>query len=188
MPSPEAIREFVLAGHGQFEKVQSLLAQDPSLLNAAHPWGENDTETAIQAAAHVGNRAIAEYLLERGALLEICTAASLGRSDALEQMLQENPSQIKATGAHRIPLLSHAAFSGDARLVQRLYERGAHQGASMALSFAIMKGHLEVARWLLEHANPDLGFKNYQGKSLLEQAEDSGNGAMIELLRMAGSG
>ncbi len=34
--------------------------------------------TAIQAAAHTGQRAIAEYLLAKGARLEVCTAAMLG--------------------------------------------------------------------------------------------------------------
>lgn len=183
MPTAEAIREFVLAGHGNLEKVQTLLAQDPSLLSAAHVWGENDTETAVQAAAHVGNRPIAEYLLSHGAPLEICTAASLGKRDAVEQMLAQDSGLIKANGAHGIPLLSHAAFSGDTGLVEMLYQRGAQQGASMALSFAVMKGHTDLAAWLIEHANPDLSIKNYQGKTLLEQAEASGNQAMIELVR-----
>lgn len=183
MPSPEAIREFVLAGHGNLGKVQTLLAGDPSLLNAAHVWGENDTETATQAAAHVGNRAIAEYLLAQGAPLEICTAASLGLKESLEQMLAQDPSLIQASGAHAIPLLSHAAFSADAGLVEMLYQRGAHQGASMALSFAVMKGYTDVAAWLIDNANPDLSFKNYQGKTLLEQAEATANQAMVDLVR-----
>ena len=183
MPSPEAIREFVLAGHGNLEKVQTMLAGDLSLLNAAHVWGENDTETAVQAAAHVGNRPIAEYLLSQGAPLEICTAASLGKRERIEEMLAADPDSVKANGAHQIPLLSHAAFSGDAGLVEMLYRRGAQQGASMALSFAVMKGYTDTARWLIEHASPDLSFKNYQGKTLLEQAEATGNQAMIELVR-----
>jgi ankyrin repeat protein len=183
MLSAETIREFVLAGHGNLEKVKAMLAQEPTLLNAVHVWGERDTETALQAAAHVGNRAIAEYLIEQGALLEPCTAASLGRLEAIEQMLTRNPDLIRARGAHGIPLLSHAAFSGDPKVVEWLYTHGAQEGASMALSFAVMKGHSEVAAWLLKHASPDLGFKNYQGKTVLELAQESGNKAMVELLR-----
>jgi hypothetical protein len=51
----DQVRAFALAGHGNFEQVQSLLAEHPALLNAEYAWQENDHETAIQGAAHVGH-------------------------------------------------------------------------------------------------------------------------------------
>ena len=77
--APEQIREFVIAGHGNLAAVQALLAAEPRLLNVANEWSPGDTETAIQGAAHVGSRAVAEYLLAQGAPLELPTAAMLGR-------------------------------------------------------------------------------------------------------------
>ena len=90
LPTLDQLREFVIAGHGDLHKVQAMLADCPTLLNATYEWKENDTETAIQAAAHVGNVAVAEFLLAQGAPLEICTAAMLGRIPDVDQLLRND--------------------------------------------------------------------------------------------------
>src|SRR5690348_2408518 len=110
---PEQIREFVIAGHGNLQKVKNMLNANPGLLNAQYRWNENDTETAIQAAAQVGSASVAKYLLERGAPLEICTAAMLGLHDEVVRFLNMNPGNVKAVGAHGIPLLPHTVWSGN---------------------------------------------------------------------------
>lgn len=186
-PTPQEVREFVIAGHGNLGKVKLMLAAQPALLNMANQWSPGDYETAIQAAAHVGNREAAEYLLAQGAPLEICTAAMLGRTDEIERLLQEKPERINENGAHRISLLAHAALSGDISLVESLFKRGAVSGASFALSLAVMMNDEAMARWLLEHASPDLTWKNYQEKTVLQIATDNGNTAMVELLRSHGA-
>lgn len=185
--SPELIREFVIAGHWDLPKVRAMLTEHPDLLNVANEWAPGDTETAVQAAAHAGSPHVAEFLLSRGAPLQICTAAMLGRTEAVEQMLREDPGLIRARGAHGIPLLAHAALSGDVGLTRMLAERGAREGTSMALSNAVSKGHLEIARWLLEHGNPDLGWRNYQGKTALEIAAEGKRAELVALLRAHGA-
>jgi len=120
-PSTEQIREFVIAGHGNLEKVKQMLAENPKLLNASYRWNENDTETAVQAAAQVGSANIAQFLLKQGAPLEICTAAMLGMQDEVDHRLTEDPRNTNATGAHGIPLLPHAVWS-DPRIAQRRIE------------------------------------------------------------------
>ena len=186
-PTPQEVREFVIAGHGNLGKVKLMLAAQPSLLNMANQWSPGDYETAIQAAAHVGNRDAAEYLLAQGAPLEICTAAMLGRTSEVERLLQEKPERINEHGAHRISLLAHAALSGDIALVESLFNRGAVSGAAFALSLAVMMNDEPMARWLLEHASPDLTWKNYQEKTALQIATDNSNTAMVELLRSHGA-
>lgn len=184
--SPDLVREFVIAGHGNLEKVNEMLGSTPELLNAANEWSPGDRESAIQAAAHVGSVTVAEYLLSQGAPLEICTAAMLGRRQEIERMLAAEPSLTRAKGAHGIPLLTHAALSGDTGVVQMLFERGAREGASAALSNAVGKGHREVVRWLLERASPDLGWKNFQGKTALAIAEERGHEEIAHMLREHG--
>ena len=179
----EEIREFVIAGHGNVDRVRELLSANPELLDQAFEWRENDTETALQGAAHVGNHEIASYLLERGAPLEITTAAMLGDEKAVAEMLERDPGLIEARGAHGITLLCHATLSGSLGLVQTLLARGATEGSSMALSLAVVRGYAEVAAWLVRHANPDLNWKNLQGKTAQEIATEREDGAMIALLR-----
>src|SRR5690606_10235622 len=99
--SQETINEFVLAAHHDLPRVQELLAENPAVLNENAEW----IETPIQAAAHVGSRAIAEYLLAQGAPLDICTAAMLGRADDVRALLADDPGLYEATGAHNIPVL-----------------------------------------------------------------------------------
>lgn len=184
-PNVDQIREFVIAGHGDLPKVQAMLAEMPALLDRAYAWSESDHETAIQAAAHVGHAPIAGFLLAQGAALAIPTAAMLGRRADVERLLAEDPARSGEAGAHGIPLLAHAAFSGDAELVRFLHERGARSGASMALAHAAQSGHLAVARWLVENAGPDLTWKNWQGKTALDLAEAAGHGEIANLLRRA---
>lgn len=186
-PTPEVIREFVIAGHGNLEKVQQMLAERPDLLNRSSEWNPNNNETAIQGAAHVGNRAIAGYLLAQGAPLEICTAAMLGRQADVERFLEEDPAKIDLPGAHDIPLMTHAALSGNVELVKMLEQRGATTGMSSALSMAVNKGHLEMTRWLLENGSPDLGWKNYEEKTALAIANERGYTEIVDLLREHGA-
>ena len=187
MPSTELVRDFVIAGHGDLDKVKAMLAQHPDLLNAAYEWKSDDHETAIQAAAHVGHAAMAEYLLSRGAPLEICTAAMLGRRDEVEHLLETDPAGVHATGAHRIPLLAHAALSGDVPLLATLFDRGVREGVSYALYNAVIMGHEHAARWLLENARPDLAWKNFQGKTALAVARERGLEPLVRLLREHGA-
>lgn len=59
----ETIDAFVNRAHGDLDGVKEMLARQPALLHAR----SNAGETALGAAAHVGNRSIAEYLLQQGA-------------------------------------------------------------------------------------------------------------------------
>lgn len=177
--NPDLIREFVIAGHGNLSQVQALLAEHPALLNTPWQWGEGDFETAIQAAAHVGNRPIAEFLLSQGAPLELCTAAMLGRHAEVQAMLQAGAEAASAHGAHRIPLLPHAALSGDPAMLALVTAHGATTGASQALSLALSRRLTEAARWLLAHAQPDLTWQNFQGQTAWQVAAATDQTALL---------
>lgn len=182
MPETEAIKEFVIAGHGNLEKVKTMLEADATLLEAKFQWRENDFESALQAASHVGNAAIAVYLLSQGARLEITTSAMLGDLRAIKQFIDSDSNLIRAKGAHGIGLLTHGVISGDPEVVAFLLSHGATSGASMALNIATDIGDPVIVNLLLEHTKPDLNWKNMKGKTALEIAVESNNPAVLEAL------
>jgi uncharacterized protein len=169
----EIIKEFVIAGHGNLEKVKTMLLEYPDLLEAAFKWREADFETALQAASHVGNQAIARFLLSQGAKLEITTAAMLGDTLSVERFLTSDPDLILTKGAHGISLLTHAVMAENADLVRDLIQKGATEGSSMALNIATNIGNLEVIKVLLEQTKPDFTWKNMKGKTALELAANN---------------
>ena len=111
----------------------------------------------------------------------------LGRRAEVTRALAADTAAIHTRGAHGIPLLCHAAFSGDATLVAQLYEAGARDGSTMALVNAVAFGARSVAAWLLEKADPDLAWTNWQGRTALDVALERGDEATAALLRSYGA-
>jgi len=136
-PSQEIIDAYVGSAHGDFDTVQKLLAEHPTILNRPATWGE----LALGAAAQTGQAAIAEHLLALGAPMDICTAAMLGRAADVAAMLTTEPLGANATGAHGIPLLYHAVITGHTDIAEMLLAHGAHinggSGGSPALHGAV---------------------------------------------------
>ncbi len=183
----DRIRDFVIAGHGNLNKVKQMLAERPELLNSVYHWNENDTETAIQSAAQVGNVPIAEFLLQKGASLETCTLAMLGREAELRQRLESDPESVNDLGSHSIPLLPHAVWSGNIELVKMVYYRGATNGTNLAFHNALSRGYAEIVQWLLDNAKADVSSKNYQGKASLTIARERDDHRMVNLLKDHGA-
>lgn len=107
------VEEFVGVSHGNFERVKELLTQESALINATWDWGGGDFETALGAASHMGNKAIANYLLEHGARIDIFAAAMLGKLEIVKAVLAIWPEAINTPGPHGIPLLDHAEAGGE---------------------------------------------------------------------------
>src|SRR5512147_1902716 len=105
--------EIVAKAHGDLDRVTELLAQEPALVNATWDWGGGDFETGLGAAAHMGRRDIANFLLEKGARLDLFAAAMLGKLDIVKAALSAYPDTINTPGPHGIPLIAHAKAGGD---------------------------------------------------------------------------
>lgn len=182
----QLINETVIAAHHDLDKVRANLAEHPGLLNASAEWNE----TPVQAAAHVGNRAIAEFLLQQGAPLDICTAAMLGRTDAVRAMLEADPNAKDAVGAHNLPLMLFPVAGGQPEIAELVYAAGAsvnaQPGAMSPLHMAAMIGNAEFARWLLERG-ADKSATDMNGKSPLEVAIENGQSEVVLVLQAVGS-
>ena len=109
----ELVGEFVLKSHGDLGVVKQLVEREPAIVNAAWDWGGGDWETGLGAAAHVGRRDIAEYLLEHGARMDVFAAAMLGEVEIVRAMLDAQPQLRDARGPHGIPLRAHAEAGGE---------------------------------------------------------------------------
>ena len=116
----DLVREMVGKSHGDLQRVKELVAGEPRLVNACHDWTAGDFETALGAASHVGNREIALFLLEEGARMDIFAAAMLGEIEIVRAFLTAQPYLIDTPGPHGIPLIKHAEYGGDGRIVRRL--------------------------------------------------------------------
>ena len=110
--NPKLVEEFVGKAHGDLNRVQELLRQEPALVNAAWDWGGGDWETALGAAAHMGRREIAEYLLAHGARIDLFAAAMLGKLAIVRAIIEDNPEARHSLGPHGIPLIAHAKAGG----------------------------------------------------------------------------
>ncbi len=109
---PEKVRGIVGAAHGNLEKVRSYVAENPLLVNACWDWGGGDFETPLQAAAHMGHRHIAEYLLSQNARFDIYAAAMLGLLEIVQNVLAVDPVTLAdVPGPHGLTLL-HCANQG----------------------------------------------------------------------------
>lgn len=99
--------------HSNEARVRELIGQHPALVNAAWDWGFGDWETPLGAASHVGQRAIAEFLIEKGARIDLFAAAMLGYTDVVKAFVAARPGAQRLLGPHGIPLLAHARAGGE---------------------------------------------------------------------------
>ena len=109
---PDVVKEMVAVSHGNLARVKELVSARPALARASWDWGYGDWETPIDAASHVGNRPIAEYLIANGARPTIFSATMLGQLDVVKAFIAASPGIEATPGPHSITLLAHASAGG----------------------------------------------------------------------------
>jgi hypothetical protein len=110
---PELAREVVTVAHFDLNRVKELVEAHPSLARAAWDWGFGDWESALGGASHMGNRAIAEYLISKGARPSLFSAAMLGQLEVVKAFVTAQPDVQRIRGPHSISLLAHAKAGGE---------------------------------------------------------------------------
>jgi len=109
----DLVKEWVGKAHSDLARVKELFAQEPRLLNASFDHGGGDFESALEAAGHVGNRDIAEFLLSKGARMNLFCAAMLGKLDIVKATLDAFPDLKNSAGPHGLKLKHHATKGGE---------------------------------------------------------------------------
>lgn len=106
-------QDFIIFAHSDLDMTKKLLEREPGLINASIDWGGGDWETALGGASHMGRHEIVEYLLSRGARIDIFCAAMQGQTDAVRSFLNLQPTLIDAKGPHGFGLHFHAQVGGE---------------------------------------------------------------------------
>ena len=182
-PDQDTINQFVIFAHGNLAGVKEMLAADPSLINTR----SNLDETPLGAAAHVGNRTMAEFLLSEGADLDFPAAVMLGNMEWVKQQLDADATLAQSAGAHGISVLFHAVVGGNLDMVQLLLDHGADEASitgpdATALNAAARRGDEALAAWLIQRgANPDA--TDFEGKTALQRAEENGHERIAAMIR-----
>ncbi len=184
-PPQKLIDEFVMASHSDLDKVKALIERHPILAQTRAQWDE----TPLEAAAHTGQKEIAEFLLSKGAALDICAASMLGKTDRVREFLRKDPAQPKARGAHGIPVLFYPAITGQREAAEILLAHGADvnaaEGGNTPLHGAALFGREDMVAWLLDHG-AKVNALDFRGKTPLQHAIERGHTAVADVLRSRG--
>ena len=106
------LQDFVIYAHSDLAMTKRLLDKEPLLINGLIDWGGGDWESGLGGATHMGRRDIVEFLLERGARIDIFTATMMGQLEAVKSFLTLQPKLIDARGPHGFSLHFHAQLAG----------------------------------------------------------------------------
>lgn len=110
--STEIVKEFVGVCHSKIDRVKEMLENDHLLLHVSNDVGGGDFESGIEAAGHVGNKEIANYLISKGARYNIYLACMLGHIDIVKHVLTFSPALLNSKGPHGFTMLHHAQKGG----------------------------------------------------------------------------
>jgi hypothetical protein len=109
---PALVREAVGVSHRDLKRVQELIERQPALVRASIDWGFGDWESCIDAASHVGNKPIADFLLAHGARPTLFSAAMMGQLDVVKAFIAARPGIQRTLGPHGLTLMWHARQGG----------------------------------------------------------------------------
>ena len=126
-PAPldsKLVKEFVVAGHKNIQLVKEMLNERPNLIYSRYDWGNGDFEEAIEGAGHLGNKEIANFLISKGARVNLFVLTMLGKTDLVKPVLEAYPNLIFAKGPHGFTLLHHAKVGEATELHDYLIEKG----------------------------------------------------------------
>jgi RNA polymerase sigma factor (sigma-70 family) len=121
-----AVDLFTAAALGWIDRARALLERDPELVHARLGIGL----TPLQMAARAGRLAMARFLLERGAALDVIAALDLGWRQQIPALLRDRPALVDDRGGPwGATPLHYAAGRADAGTVRLLLAHGADVNA-----------------------------------------------------------
>jgi ankyrin repeat protein len=172
--------------YGNKEMIEVLLAHGADI-NAKSKHGD----TALFTAVMNGRRDIGEFLVAKGAKVDVFAAAGLGRVEQVASFLKTQPALVATTGpTGEIPLHT-AAINGQNQVIELLLANGADVNAGgkvimTPLHFAASAGQKDTAELLLAKG-ADIHAKDGNGWTPLHTAARCGKKELVELLLAKGA-
>jgi hypothetical protein len=162
-----AVDLLVAAAHVRPALAERMLSRDQALSTCQSSWGE----TGIEAASHLGHKALVWRFIEAGAELDLFAACALGDREAA--MTRYNASRSRACGVHGLPLLHFAIMSRSTLMLETLLSAGVEVNPKRAslppLHSAVASGRSEFVRLLLD-AGADPAARDAYGTTALDWA------------------
>jgi len=137
----KVVQELVTVSHFNEARVRELVELKPQLVNAWWDWGFGDWESPLGASSHVGNRGIAEFLLSKGARIDIFAAAMLGMTDVVKAFVAATPDVLRAHGPHGFTLFHHAKAGGEKAKATLEYVQSLGQTSTLIPSETLTDEH-----------------------------------------------
>jgi len=145
---------FGAAAAGDLALAKKLLKKSPNGLNETLALGASP----LHLAAESGRTEMADFLIARGAKMDLLAAAELNRIEDIDRIAGEAPEQLNATGgSFGFTPLHYACMRGREALVRRLLSRGANVNnvdrmySKTPLEEALFFGRERVADLLRRH-------------------------------------
>lgn len=189
---PQATQNQVTgSSHSSLEKLRALVEEDRRLVYSI----STDAELAIEASAHVGNRELMRFHLDRGAPYSLPTAVSMGDAAMIRFLLDRDPRLVHERGAHDFAVMHYAAIGGGGvEIAALLHERGVaidqeSQGLT-ALHWSVRDDLADLTVWLIAKG-ADLEAKSFkwdrEGQTPLQIALERKQERQAKILRDAGA-
>ena len=187
MSDQKAFFEAIRAG--DLAAVKSHVGGDASLASARNDSGVS----ALLTAVYMGRAEIRDFLIERGAALELPEATALGNLARVRELIEKHQAPANSFSPDGFPVVALAAFLGHLQVVEYLAAHGANLDAAAtngsgynALTGAVTSGHVAVVEWLLEHG-ANANYRYSAGYSPLLTAAANGRLDIAKLLLAHGA-
>jgi ankyrin repeat protein len=175
---------FSAVKQGDLKAVEEILKHNPDLVKAKDSSGLS----AVLTAMYYGQPAVADWLIEHGAPLDVFEACAAGKLDQARDLIDKTPSLVNAWAPDGFQPLGLACFFGYTTIVDMLLKRGAQVNSPsqnplkvQPLNSAVAGQHMEIARLLLGHG-ADANARQGEDFTPLHGAAQNGQAAMIRLL------
>jgi len=181
MTDQALVDELVGNAHGNLARVKEILDEHPELINLPAVW----KETPVEAATQMGNRAIIDYLVSRGAPVDFFTMLVLAQVEKVRTELRAKPELAQARGVHDLPVLYFAAIGGSVAAADLLISAGAEVNAkaeaAAPIHGAVMGGSGEMVRFLIE-SGADPSLPDYKSRDARALATEMGRNDLASLI------